>query len=152
MDTATDNKIRSELAQIGLCWIDRISWNAPAPVLYQDAVARGEGLVAQGGGLAVTTGQHTGRSPNDKFVVRDEDTEDTIWWDNNKALSRPSFEALKRDFLAHARLKSLYVQDLLGGADARYQLPTRVITEQAWHALFIQHLLILPAEGSGTSR
>ena len=149
MDTATDNQIRSELARLGLCWIDRISWNAAAPVLYQEAVARGEGLVAEGGGLAVTTGQHTGRSPNDKFVVRDETTEQTIWWDNNKSLSRAAFEALKTEFLAHARLKSLYVQDMLGGADAQYQLPTRVITEQAWHALFIQHLLIVPAERSG---
>jgi hypothetical protein len=73
---------------VGLCWVDRISWNAPAPVLYQEAVARGEGIVAEGGALVVTTGQHTGRSPNDKFVVRDETTENTIWWDNNKAMSR----------------------------------------------------------------
>ena len=149
MDTATDNQIRSELARVGLNWIDRISWNAPAAVLYQEAVMRGEGLVAEGGGLAVSTGQHTGRSPNDKFIVRDETTEKTIWWDNNKALSRPAFEVLKADFLAHARLKGLYVQDLLGGADAQFQLPTRVITEQAWHALFIQHLLIVPAVQSG---
>ena len=88
MDTATDALIRAELADLGLTWVDRISWNAPAPVLYQEAVARGEGLVAEGGGLVVTTGQHTGRSPNDKFVVRDATTEDTIWWDNNKAMSR----------------------------------------------------------------
>ena len=65
-------------------------------------------LVAEGGGLVVTTGQHTGRSPNDKFVVRDETTEDTIWWDNNKAMSREQFETLRKDFMAHARLKNLY--------------------------------------------
>ncbi len=148
MDTATDNQIRSELARLGLSWIDRISWNAPAPILYQEAVARGEGLVAVGGGIAVSTGQHTGRSPNDKFVVRDGTTEDTIWWDNNKAMSRHAFETLKKDFMAHARLKNVYVQDLLAGADASYQLPTRVITEHAWHALFIQHLLIVPPAGT----
>ena len=146
MDTAADNQIRSELNRLGLNWIDRISWNAPAPVLYQEAVARGEGLVAEGGGLAVSTGQHTGRSPNDKFIVRDDTTEATIWWDNNKAMSRAAFEALKADFLSHARLKSLYVQDLQAGADLQFQLPVRVITEHAWHALFIQHLLINPAE------
>ena len=149
MDTATDTLIRSELAALGLTWVDRISWNAPAPVLYQEAIARGEGMVADGGGLVVTTGQHTGRSPNDKFVVRDETTEHTIWWDNNKAMSREHFETLRKDFMAHARLKGLYVQDLLGGADAAYELPTRVITEFAWHSLFIQHLLIVPEDRTG---
>jgi phosphoenolpyruvate carboxykinase (ATP) len=149
MDTATNARIRAELANLGLTWVDRISWNAPAAVLYQDAVARGEGLVAEGGGLAVTTGQHTGRSPADKFVVRDATTEATIWWDNNKAMSREHFETLRKDFMAHARLKSLYVQDLAGGAEPQYRLPTRVITEQAWHALFIQHLLIVPEDRTG---
>jgi len=149
MDTATDALIRAELAQLGLAWVDRISWNATAPVLYQQAVTRGEGLVAEGGGLAVTTGQHTGRSPNDKFIVRDETTERTIWWDNNKPMSREAFETLRKDFMAHARLKSLFVQDLAGGADASYRLSTRVITEHAWHALFIQHLLIVPEDRTG---
>ncbi len=149
MDTATDTVIRSELAGLGLTWVDRISWNAPAAVLYQDAVARGEGVVAEGGGLVVSTGQHTGRSPNDKFVVRDETTESAIWWDNNKAMSREAFEALRKDFMAHARLKSLYVQDLEAGAEAAHGLPTRVITEYAWHALFIQHLLIVPMNRQG---
>ena len=149
MDTAVDNVIRSELNAIGLRWLDRISWNAPAEVLYQDAVSRGEGVVAKGGALAVTTGSHTGRSPNDKFVVRDESTEGTIWWDNNKAMSRDRFEALKQDFMAHARLKNVFVQDLFGGADPEYRLPVRVVTEFAWHALFIQHLLILPQSQDG---
>jgi phosphoenolpyruvate carboxykinase (ATP) len=149
MDPATDTVIRSELAGLGLNWVDRISWNAPAPVLYQEAVTRGEAMVADGGALVVTTGQHTGRSPNDKFVVRDETTENTIWWDNNKPMSRDAFENLKKDFMAHARLKNLYVQDLAGGADPEYRLPTRVITEFAWHALFIQHLLIVPGDRTG---
>ena len=131
MDTATEALLRAELTALGLTWAGKLSWNAPAPVLYQEAVARGEGLVAEGGGLAVTTGQHTGRSPNDKFVVRDESTEGTIWWDNNKAMRRDHFEALRKDFMAHARLKPLYVQDLAGGADPSNQLPTRVITEFA---------------------
>ena len=149
MDTATDNLIRAQLANLGLVWVDRISWNAPAAVLYQDAVSRGEGVVAKGGGLVVSTGSHTGRSPNDKFVVRDGTTEDTIWWDNNKPMGRDAFEALKKDFFAHARLKNLYVQDLEGGADPAYRLPARVITEYAWHALFIQHLLIEPKSRDG---
>ena len=149
MDTAVDNLIRSELSGLGLRWVDRISWNAPAAVLYQDALSRGEGIVAAGGGLAVSTGSHTGRSPHDKFVVRDETTEDSIWWDNSKSLSRTQFDALKKDFMAHARLKSLYVQDLHGGADPAFRLPTRVVCEYAWHALFIQHLLIEPKSREG---
>ena len=149
MHTATDALIRAQLADLGLAWLDKISWNAPAAVLYQDAISRGEGLVAEGGGLVVTTGQHTGRSPNDKFVVRDAATEDAVWWDSNKAMSREQFETLRRDFMAHARLKSIFVQDLAGGAEMAYQLPTRVITEYAWHALFIQHLLIVPESQNG---
>src|SRR6478752_6660367 len=149
MDTAADALIRAQLADLGFAWLDKISWNAPAAVLYQDAIARGEGLVAEGGGLVVTTGQHTGRSPNDKFVVREPATEDTIWWDNNKAMSRAQFETLRKDFMAHARLKNVFVQDLAGGAEMAYQLPTRVITEHAWHALFIQHLLIVPQDQNG---
>jgi phosphoenolpyruvate carboxykinase (ATP) len=149
MDTATDALLRAELADLGLTWVGKLSWNAPAPVLYQDAVARGEGLVAEGGGLAVTTGPHTGRSPNDKFIVRDDTTEHTIWWDNNRAMSREAFETLRKDFMVHARLKNLHVQDLAGGADPAHRLPVRVITEFAWHALFIQHLLIVPEDRTG---
>ena len=149
MDTSADALIRAQLADLGLAWLDKISWNAPAAVLYQDALARGEGLVAEGGGLVVTTGPHTGRSPNDKFVVREAATEGTIWWDNNKAMSREQFETLRKDFMAHARLKSIFVQDLAGGAEIAYQLPTRAITEYAWHALFIQHLLIVPENQNG---
>ncbi len=149
MDTATDALIRAELANLGLTWVDRISWNAPGAVLYQEAVSRGEGLVAEGGGLVVATGQHTGRSPNDKFIVRDATTAQAIWWDNNRPMSREHFETLRKDFMTHARLKSLYVQDLAGGADPAYRLSTRVITEHAWHALFIQHLLIVPEDRTG---
>jgi phosphoenolpyruvate carboxykinase (ATP) len=149
MDCATDNVIRAELARLGLTWIDGISWNAGAAALYESAIRRGEGLVAEGGALAVSTGSHTGRSPNDKFVVCDEVTQGTIWWDNNRAMTRAQFEALKTDFLAHAKLKSLFVQDLAAGADPAYRLPTRIICEYAWHALFIRHLLIVPQDRSG---
>ncbi len=149
MDTATDNRIRQDLGQLGLKWVDKISWNASAADLYQQAVARGEGRVAEGGAIVVSTGAHTGRSPNDKFVVRDSETSGTIWWDNNKSMSPAHFEALKADFLAHARLKSLFVQDLEAGADPAHRLNTRVICEYAWHALFIQHLLIVPKPQQG---
>jgi phosphoenolpyruvate carboxykinase (ATP) len=149
MDSATDNKIRAELAGLGLTWIDAISWNEGAAALYQAAVARHEAQVADGGALVVSTGSHTGRSPADKYLVRDSDTEGNVWWDNNQAMSPGHFETLKADFLAHARLKRLFVQDLAAGADPALQLSTRVVCEYAWHALFVQHLLIVPAKRDG---
>jgi phosphoenolpyruvate carboxykinase (ATP) len=149
MDTATDNRIRSELSALGLKWIDAISWNGTAASLYQQAIARGEAHVAEGGALVVSTGSHTGRSPADKFVVRDSDTDGNIWWDNNKPMSPAHFETLKADFMAHARLKPLFVQDLEAGADPAHKLSVRVVCEYAWHALFIQHLLIEPQTRHG---
>lgn len=120
------------------------AFNSGAAQLYEEALRRGEGRVADGGALVVSTGAHTGRSPNDKFVLRDKTTEKTIWWDNNKAISPEHFALLKQDFLAHAADKHLYVQDLHGGADPAHRLSVRVVCEYAWHALFIRHLLIRP--------
>ena len=128
----------------GLRNLKSILWNATEADLYQRAVERGEGIVAAGGALTVETGEHTGRSARDKFVVRDEATENAVWWDNNAAMSPEHFEALLADFLAHAEGRDLFAQDLIGGADPAYSLPTRVFTEYAWHSLFIRNLLIRP--------
>ncbi len=131
----------------GLAHVARLHWNGSEAALYQDAVARGEGRIARHGPLVVETGHHTGRSADDKFIVRDATTEDTVWWDNNAAMSRDRFEALKADFLAYGVQKELFVQDLFGGADPAHRLATRVFCEFAWHALFIRHLLIVPDDG-----
>ncbi len=139
-----DPVIRAQLAILGLRWAHCISWNAVDAVLYQHAVDRGEALVTATGGLAVTTGQHTGRAAKDKFIVHNAASATSVWWNNNQALEQHHFDTLKTDMLAHARMKSLFVQDLLGGADPVYALETRVITEYAWQALFIRHLLIKP--------
>jgi phosphoenolpyruvate carboxykinase (ATP) len=128
----------------GVRGLAKVNWNQPAAALYEAAVARGEGSVARGGALVVSTGQHTGRSPKDKFIVSDETTQDQIWWDNNKPLSPEQFEQLYKDFIAYAEGKELFVQDLYGGADPAHRLPTRIFCEYAWHALFIQNLLIVP--------
>jgi phosphoenolpyruvate carboxykinase (ATP) len=89
-----------------------VAFNSGVPQLYEEALRRGEGRVAEGGALVVSTGSHTGRSPNDKFILRDRATEEAVWWDNNKAISLENFATLKRDMLAHAKDKHLYVQDL----------------------------------------
>jgi len=127
-------------------------WNSPAlkrnletPELYEEVIRRGEGRTAEGGALVVETGRHTGRSPKDKFVVREPGTEATVWWQNNGAMTREAFEALKADMLRHAQGRELFVQDLHAGANPRYRIRTRVYTEFAWHSLFIRNLLVRPA-------
>ena len=113
--------------------------------LLEHAIRRGEGRFASTGAFVVETGTHTGRSAQDKFTVRDAATEDRIWWDNNKAISRASFDLLLAEFQAHAKARDLYVQDLFAGADAKHRLKTRIFTEYAWHSAFIRHLLRRPA-------
>ncbi len=132
------------IAAVGFADVERAHYNLSEVELYEEAIRRGEADLTADGALRAITGQHTGRSPKDKFVVRDASTEGQIWWDNNKPMSPEHFDRLRQDMLEHAKGKTLYVQDLIGGADRDYALPTRVITELAWHALFIRNLLIRP--------
>ncbi len=123
-------------------------WNLQTAPLIEQALRRGEGELAEGGALVVKTGKHTGRSAKDKFIVRDAETEDTIWWDNNKSISPDHFAALKQDFLAALGTKeTLFVQDLYGGSQAEHRVKVRVINELAWHNLFIRTLLVRPEAG-----
>ncbi|MDR3497372.1 MAG: phosphoenolpyruvate carboxykinase [Ancalomicrobiaceae bacterium] len=142
--TGLPNKSQG-IASLGLTNLAAIHWNLQEPNLYEQAVRRGEGTVAAGGALSVDTGNHTGRSPRDKFIVRDALTERSVWWDNNKPISADDFDRLHADFAAAAVGKELFVQDLLAGADRKHRLKTRVITEYAWHALLVRDLLIHPA-------
>ncbi len=88
------------LANQGIDTPAELNWNLGTAALVEQAIARGEGVLAKDGPLVVKTGKHTGRSAKDKFLVRDIETEDTIWWDNNKAMSPEHFAALKEDFFA----------------------------------------------------
>lgn len=112
--------------------------------LMEFIIRRGEGRLAASGAVGVETGQHTGRSAEDKYIVRDDQTDDAIWWDNAKEMSEEQFDRLLADFVGFARHKELFVQDLYAGADAEYRLNTRVVTEHAWQSLFIRHLLRRP--------
>jgi phosphoenolpyruvate carboxykinase (ATP) len=114
--------------------------------LVEHAIRRAEGQLASTGALALTTGVHTGRSPNDKFTVRDVNTEHQMWWDNNKPMSAEHFDVLYADFQKHIAGKELYEQHLLGGADPDQQITTRIVTEFAWHSLFIRHMLRRPTK------
>jgi len=132
------------LDAIGLKATGTVRYNFGPAALYEDAIRRGEAKLTAHGALMAETGQHTGRSAKDKFVVRDAETEPHVWWDANKAMAPEQFDLLLADFLAHAADKDLYVQDLVGGADAELALPVRVVNELAWHSLFIRNLLIRP--------
>ncbi|MDQ0318254.1 phosphoenolpyruvate carboxykinase (ATP) [Pararhizobium capsulatum DSM 1112] len=136
------------LEAIGFKDLDVVRFNFGTSALYEEALRRQEAQLTADGALRALTGQHTGRSPKDKFVVRDATTTDQIWWDNNKEMSPEHFAILHADMLEHARGKSLYVQDLIGGADTDNALATRVITEFAWHSLFIRNLLIRPEKSA----
>ncbi|WP_022707139.1 phosphoenolpyruvate carboxykinase [Paracoccus zeaxanthinifaciens] len=129
----------------GIEGLGRVYYNLLEPALMNEAVTRGEGRIGQGGTFLVTTGAHTGRSPKDKFVVRTPAVEDTIWWENNAPMAPDAFDRLHADMLAHMKGRDYFVQDLFGGADPEHRLDVRVVTELAWHGLFIRHLLRRPA-------
>src|SRR5262245_61445168 len=130
--------------KFGFKGLKAVHWNLTEPALYEYAIARGEAQIVQGGALAAETGVHTGRSPKDKFIVCDRGTEKTVWSDKHGKPSPDQLVLFLRDFIAHAKGKQLFAQDLYGGADAKYRIKARVFTELAWHSLFIRSLLIRP--------
>jgi phosphoenolpyruvate carboxykinase (ATP) len=129
----------------GITGLGNVYYNQIEPALVEAAVARGEGRLGKGGAFLCSTGQFTGRSPKDKFVVRTDSVEKTIWWDNNAPMAPAAFDQLKSDMLAHLKGRDMFVQDLYAGADPLHRLDVRVVTELAWHGLFIRHLLRRPA-------
>jgi len=122
---------------------DRVRWNLSTATLYEEAVRRNEGLIAANGPLACNTGQHTGRSPNDKFVVREPSSQaDVVWGKINRPMEREQFDLLHRDLVKSLRGKELFVLDCYACADPTYRLPVRIINELAWHNLFCRNLFI----------
>ena len=140
-----------KLEDQGIEGVGGVYYNLLEPALIERAVARGEGKLGLGGAFLVSTGKHTGRSPKDKFVVRTPDVEDSIWWENNKPMSPESFDLLHQDMLAHMKGRDYFVQDLYAGADAEQRLDVCVVSELAWHNLFIRHLLRRPDASELTS-
>jgi phosphoenolpyruvate carboxykinase (ATP) len=126
----------------GFSDLGNVYWNLTTPALYEHSLRNREGQVAHLGPLVVRTGSHTGRSPNDKFIVRDAETENTVWWANNKTFSPEAFDRLHKRMMAFFQQKDVYVQDSFAGADPRYRLPVRFVTTFAWHNLFVRTMLI----------
>src|SRR5262249_33266683 len=104
-----------------------------------------EASVAHGGSLVVRTGEYTGRSPRDKFIVREPSSESNVWWsDVTQPMAEERFDKLRLRLLAYLQRRPLFVQDCFVGADPAYRVPTRVITETAWHSLFAHNLFTRP--------
>ncbi|MEH6951668.1 phosphoenolpyruvate carboxykinase [Nitrobacter sp. NHB1] len=130
--------------KFGLKNLKAVYWNLGAPQLYEYALREGETMVNADGALCADTGVFTGRSPKDKFTVRDATTDQGVWWAGNQSITPEQFAALYADFLEHAEGMTLFAQDLYGGADPTFRIRTRVFTELAWHSLFIRTLLRRP--------
>ncbi|NML10232.1 phosphoenolpyruvate carboxykinase [Sphingobium sp. AR-3-1] len=115
--------------------------------LVEKAIQNGEGVMSRDGALVVATGKHTGRSARDKFIVKDAETENTVWWGpTNVPMTPEHFAALKEDFLAAlGAKKTVFVQDLFGGSQADHRVNVRIYTELAWHSLFVKTLLVRPS-------
>jgi phosphoenolpyruvate carboxykinase (ATP) len=141
MDALTPTR---PLKSSGVSGLGTVHYNLLEPALIEAALRRGEGRLGQGGAFLVSTGKFTGRSPKDKFVVRTPAVENEIWWDNNAAMAPDAFDRLHADMLEHMKGGEYFVQDLYGGADAEHRLDVRVVSELAWHNLFIRHLLRRP--------
>jgi phosphoenolpyruvate carboxykinase (ATP) len=129
----------------GITGLGNVYYNLIEPALVEAAVTRGEGKLGLGGTFLCETGQFTGRSPKDKHVVRTPSVENTIWWENNAAMAPDAFDRLYADMLTHMKGRDYFVQDLYAGADPIHRVDVRMVTELAWHGLFIRHLLRRPA-------
>jgi phosphoenolpyruvate carboxykinase (ATP) len=120
-------------------------WNLPTEALYEEAVFRGEGATVAGGPFAANTGKHTARSANDKFVVRETDSEGNVWWGvYNRPVAADKFEVLYDRLMGFMQGRDVFVQDVYAGADPEFRLPVRIVTELAWHSHFVRNMFILP--------
>jgi phosphoenolpyruvate carboxykinase (ATP) len=128
----------------GITGLGRVHYNLLEPALIEAAIRRGEGTLGIGGALLVSTGKFTGRSPKDKHIVRTPSVEHTIWWENNAPMSPEGFDALYADMLAYMKDGEYFVQDLVGGADPKYAINVRMISELAWHSVFNRTMLRRP--------
>src|SRR6202040_2281949 len=130
--------------KFGLRKLKGVNWNFGAPQLYEHSLTAGEAVLSADGALCADTGVFTGRSPKDKFTVRDASTDKSMWWAGNQSITSEQFEALYADFLTHAEGMTLFAQDLYGGADPALRIKTPPFTEPARPSLFIRPFLIPP--------
>ena len=119
------------------------NWNLPTSRLVEQAILRDEGRLTDSGALVFLTGQYTGRSPKDKFIVREPSVEAEVdWGEGNQPFDPAKFDALADRAFDHLRGREVWVQDAFGGTDPRHRLPIRVVCERAYHALFARQLFV----------
>jgi phosphoenolpyruvate carboxykinase (ATP) len=136
---ASDYKLENH----GLIHLDQVYWNLPTPALYEEAVFRGEGNMTNGGPFLVRTGKWTARAAADKYVVKEQETEDKIWWgEYNRPMSPEKWDGLLARLQAFLQGEELFVQDCYVGADPNYRMPIRIITDKAWQSLFARNMFI----------
>src|SRR2546421_10066002 len=133
------------LDALGLAPQQAVHWNLRAAALYEHAARRGEGVITEGGAFCAVTSPHTGRSPNDKFIVRDAVSEADVWWGRvNHPMTDQHFERLRADVVRHLNGQELFVRDLFAGADPTHRIGIRFVTPNAWHALFVYNMFLRP--------
>ncbi len=148
--TPTENEAKSLKSDYGLdnhgiSSLRMSFWNLPTESLYEEIAFRGEARITRLGPVVAFTGKHTARSASDKYIVKEPSTEEHIWWGQyNKPFSPEKFDGLYNRLLGYLQGRDLFVQDCFVGADAEYQMPVRIISEKAWHALFARNMFILP--------
>lgn len=144
----TKIEVWQQLCDMGMCNINNLFYNLTTPALYEQAIRRREALISHLGPLVVRTGQHTGRSPNDKFIVKESSSEGFVWWGKvNAPIDEKYFDRIYNHMISYVQHKDLYVLDTYAGADSDYRLPIRIITETAWHSLFAKNLFVQPKLG-----
>ncbi len=139
--------IRSDygLDYLGLTNLRKVYWNLPAEALYEEIIFRAEASISHMGPVVVSTGKHTARAANDKFIVREPDSEDHIWWGQyNRPFAPDKFDELFARLQGYLQGRDVFVQDAYGGSDPDYRLPVRIVTELAWHSLFARNMLVKP--------
>ncbi len=133
------------LGRHGLNPEGRVYWQPTTALLYTHALAHGEALLAEGGALVVDTGRFTGRSPRDKFVVREPGSEERIWWGKvNQPLAEEHFDGLREKVVSHLDEQDVYVVDAFAGADTAHRIAVRVVTDRPYHALYAKTMFIEP--------
>ena len=143
MDNRGPAVSRHGIEEQGLAGARTVYWNLSPAELYEQAVRRGEAVIAADGALVCHTGEFTGRSPNDKFVVEEAGTRDAIWWGKvNRPIAVDRFAALHTRVQAHLAGRDLFVFDGYAGADPRHRIRVRVVTETAWQSLFARNMFV----------
>jgi phosphoenolpyruvate carboxykinase (ATP) len=153
LDQARTLKADYGLENHGLTNLNTVYWNLPTEALYEEIAFRGEGRISKHGPIIVNTGKHTGRSASDKFIVKEPSTDEKVWWgEYNRPFSEAKFDDVFGRMQGFLQGRDVFVQDCFAGADPEYRLPIRIITEKAWHSMFVRNMFILPTSADEYKR